>query len=347
MDGNNRKIRRVVIIDDSRVAQAIMEAAFGRWPEFTVVGVAPDATTGLDMIKRLAPDLVTLDLCMPYIDGAALLGMMASFPDLCKVVISDHATKSILMSKQLEALGATLCLGKQDLNTNERLFFKKINSACERLEALASKRALLESGLSPEARRHAIRGGKRVVHFGYPVPADEDARLAALADKRLANALPECQFDLITRFTAEATTFPVCLLTFIDQDTQWIKSAHGFDEKSGPRAHAFCNYTIATRDLFVIHNAETDGRFADNPSVTSGPQFRTYVGYPVISKSGICLGALSVMDTKVRPLNQTVTRQLGQISRIISSIIEIRSTDLALSELNDKITDWQPEKMAI
>jgi GAF domain-containing protein len=330
MDGKNRKIRRVVVIDDSRVAQAIMEAAFGRRPDFTVVGVAPDATTGLEMIKRLAPDLVTLDLCMPYIDGAALLGMMTSFSDLCKVVISDQATKSILMSRQLEALGATLCLGKVELNANEQLLFKKINSACDRLETLASKRVLAASVPSPEARRHVARGSRPVVHFGYPVPIDEDDRLASLANKQLANAIPECQFDLITRFAAEATEFPVCLLTFIDSDTQWIKSAYGFNERFCPRTHAFCNYTIATRDLFIIHNAETDSRFANNPLVTSGPQFRTYAGHPVISKGGICLGALCVLDTKVRPLSQSVTRRLGQISEIISSVIEIRSADLAL-----------------
>jgi GAF domain-containing protein len=345
MDGKPRKIRRVVVIDDSRVAQAIMEAAFGRRPEFTVVGVAPDATTGIEMIKRLAPDLVTLDLCMPYIDGAALLGMMTTFTDLCKIVISDQATKSILISKQLEALGATLCLGKLDLNANENLFFKKINSACERSEVLVRKRVLSESVSSTEGQQHVVRGLRPAVHFGYPVPIDEDARLAVLGRKRLANSLPECQFDLITRFAAEATEFPVCLLTFIDQDTQWVKSAYGFNEECGPRAHAFCNYTIATRDLFVIHNAETDARFANNPFVTSGPQFRTYAGHPVISKDGICLGALCVLDTRVRPLNQSVTRRLGQISEIIASIIEVRSVDLALGMLNVELNKCQPEKI--
>ena len=121
-----RKVRRVVIVDDSRTSQAILERTFEQRPDFKIVGIAGDATQGMEMVRRLGPDLVTIDLCMPYIDGAALLETMKNWTGLCKIVISDQAVKSILVSSKLEALGASLCLGKREILNAPSFFFKRV-----------------------------------------------------------------------------------------------------------------------------------------------------------------------------------------------------------------------------
>ena len=64
---------RVVIVDDSRTIQAMLDNAFSKRAGFQVVGFCSDPTNAAEMIRRLRPDIVTIDLIMPYIDGAGLL----------------------------------------------------------------------------------------------------------------------------------------------------------------------------------------------------------------------------------------------------------------------------------
>ncbi len=325
MSTDKPKITRVVIVDDSRASQAILEAAFEGRRDYKVVGIGADAVDGEALIRRLAPDLVTLDLCMPYIDGASMLELTANMPAVCKVIVSDQAASSIMMSSKLEALGAAACLSKRELTDDPLGFFKKLHKACERVEAAA---ILCQAGplalSSDPSSRPGARPPSGPAHFGFPVPADEELRLRALQTKQLANAVRERHFDRITRFTAESTGFPVCLLTFIDHDTQWIKSSFGFEGQSTPRAHAFCNYTIANGSMFVVTNAATDTRFSTNPYVVGSPGLRTYAGHPIVSAAGVRMGALCILDTKVRPITLPVARTLSAVADIIGGIIDGR-----------------------
>ena len=312
-------------MDDSRTSQAILETAFETRLDFKVVGIASDAETGRDMIRRLAPDLVTIDLCMPYIDGTSMLGMIASMTAVCKVIVSDQATQSVFLSSKLEALGASLCIGKRDVIADPSDFFRKVNKACDRIAAAASVGRGAGPVLSSDpSRRPGVRRPSEAVHFGYPVPHDEHARLQLIRRKQLANAARERQFDQITQYTASATDFPVCLLTFIDRDTQWIKSSYGFEGQSTRRADAFCSHTIASESLFIVANAATDVRFSGNPFVVGQPGFRTYIGHPVVSDEGVRVGALCVLDTKVRTVSVPVRRQLAAIANVVGGMIDSR-----------------------
>ncbi len=319
----DKKIRRVVVVDDSRTSQAILEAAFERHPNFVVVGIASDATTGFELACKLAPDLLTIDLCMPYIDGSALLGMLTDHTAICKVIVSEQITKSLALTNKLQAMGASLCISKSQLADDAGAFFKKLEKACEAVEAAQGYGAPILKLSSDPARRAGYRAGKLPVHYGYPVPADEDDRLNALREHGLANAVRERQFDLVTRYTADATGFPLCALTFIDESTQWIKSSYGYDEESTPRSTAICNYTISAGALFVVQNAETDPRFCAFPSVKNDG-LRTYVGYPVTSAAGIRLGALCLADTKVRLVTPTTVKRLSTMADIVGTMIDGR-----------------------
>ena len=79
---------KVVIVDDSRTVQAMLDNAFSKRTDFDVVGFASDAPSAAEMVRRLKPNIVTIDLCMPYLDGAALLEMLSDTPTVCKIVVS-------------------------------------------------------------------------------------------------------------------------------------------------------------------------------------------------------------------------------------------------------------------
>ncbi|WP_374942635.1 response regulator [Sphingomonas sp.] len=321
----SRPGRRVIIVDDSRTIQALLDNAFSARSGFSVVGFSSDAQSAVEMIRRLMPDIVTIDLCMPYIDGAALLDLIADLRGVCKIVVSDQSTNNLLLTAKLEAAGASLCLSKTELASNPDAFFAKITSACDAAQAkrrdrLGINRKSAQIGAKPECGRTGNAS------FGFPVPMDEKLRLETLRRKQLANAVRERQFDLVTKHVAEATGFPVCLPTFIDRDTQWIKSAYGFGEDSMPRGQAFCNYTISQGGSFVVSNAASDERFANNPLVTGAPHIHAYMGHPITIGDGTRIGALCVVDTRYRAPSNAVLRHLAGMSDILGEMIDLRPT---------------------
>jgi two-component system chemotaxis response regulator CheB len=70
----NRKTPvRVLIVDDSAVMRQLLTTLLEADPEITVVGTAADPYIARDRIKALNPDVVTLDVEMPHMDGLTFL----------------------------------------------------------------------------------------------------------------------------------------------------------------------------------------------------------------------------------------------------------------------------------
>ncbi|KJB96933.1 chemotaxis protein CheY [Skermanella aerolata KACC 11604] len=64
---------RVLIVDDSAFMRASLRHIVGNTPGFVVAGEATDGLTGVDAIRSLRPDIVTLDIDMPGLDGIGVL----------------------------------------------------------------------------------------------------------------------------------------------------------------------------------------------------------------------------------------------------------------------------------
>lgn len=315
--------RRVVIVDDSRTIQALLDNAFSQRADFKVVGFSSDATLAVEMIRRLMPDIVTIDLNMPYIDGATLLKMIGDLTTVCKIVVSDAPIKNLALSANLVAAGAALCLGKSELVDDPDKFFARVRAAAA--ETSKGKRHHLSRAEGFNDRSSLGEQPTRTAQIKpFPLPVDEHQRLRFLRRKGLANSERERQFDLVTQHVARATCFPVALLTFMDRDTQWIKSATGLVLEETLREEAFCNYTIAQGGSFVVANAAKDERFSHFPTVTGSPGVRCYAGHPVTTSDGITLGALCVIDNRVRTVSNHVLDQLGGMSEIVAEMINQR-----------------------
>lgn len=312
----------VVIVDDSRTMQALLDNAFSKRNDFRVIGFSSDAAVAAEMIRRLRPDVVTIDLCMPYVDGAALLDMIADLKDICKIVVSDLPFKNLLLSAKLVEAGAAACLSKSDLVSNPTAFFRKMNAAVFRERT--PRNNSFRNGSSQTAQVSVPRTDGPTLNNQFPIPSDENQRIAIIRRKGLVNPIRERYFDLVTEHVAKITAFPVCLLTFIDRDTQWIKSSSGFEVEKTPRDEAFCNYTIAQGGAFVVANAMADSRFADNPLVTGPPSIRSYAGHPVVTSDGVTVGALCVIDNRVRTVSKLVLDQLAGMSLIVAEMINQR-----------------------
>jgi two-component system chemotaxis response regulator CheB len=103
---------RVLIVDDSAIVRKILTDALAGEPDLEVVGSAPDPYVARDKILSLRPDVLTLDIEMPRMDGLTFLKKLMHFHPLPAVVISSLAQPSCRAAVQALELGAVEVLAK-------------------------------------------------------------------------------------------------------------------------------------------------------------------------------------------------------------------------------------------
>ena len=112
-----RKIR-VLVVDDSALARRAISEALARDPEIEVVGAASDAYMARDEILALQPDVVTLDLEMPRMDGLTFLKILQEHYPVPVVVVSSLTPSGSAKALEALAAGALDVLAKPDGSGN-------------------------------------------------------------------------------------------------------------------------------------------------------------------------------------------------------------------------------------
>lgn len=103
---------RVLIVDDSAIVRKILSDALAGAGDLEVVGTAPDPFVARDKILALDPDVITLDIEMPRMDGLTFLKKLMHFHPLPVIVISSLAQASCRAAVEALALGAVDVLAK-------------------------------------------------------------------------------------------------------------------------------------------------------------------------------------------------------------------------------------------
>jgi len=97
---------RVLIVDDSAVVRQIFSAQLARDPELEVVGTAPDPYVARDLIVERKPDVLTLDIEMPRMDGLTFLKKLMHFHPMPVVVVSSLTPAGGELAMEALAAGA-------------------------------------------------------------------------------------------------------------------------------------------------------------------------------------------------------------------------------------------------
>ena len=84
----HKKIR-VLIVDDSAMVRQILTRELARDPDIEIVGAAPDPFVARDMIVALKPDVLTLDIKMPRMDGLSFLGKLMQYFPMPVIILSS------------------------------------------------------------------------------------------------------------------------------------------------------------------------------------------------------------------------------------------------------------------
>jgi GAF domain-containing protein len=155
---------------------------------------------------------------------------------------------------------------------------------------------------------------------------DETARVNALNHYSILDTLPEQIYDDIAALASLICGTPMSLVSLVDTDRQWFKSAVGIEVHETPRAQSFCAHTIPTARTLIVKDAQQDPRFMDNPSVTGDPGIRFYAGAPIIEPGGHVLGTVCVIDTTPRTLSPIQISALEALARHAMALMEMRRT---------------------
>ncbi len=147
-------------------------------------------------------------------------------------------------------------------------------------------------------------------------PGSETARLQALRSLNILDTAPEERFDRLTRLARRLFGVPIALVSLVDADRQWFKSALGFDATETPRDISFCGHAILQDDVFVVPDASLDPRFHDNPLVTDAPNIRFYAGCPLVMPNGSKLGTLCLIDQSPRSMDAEERGLLRDLARM-------------------------------
>ena len=103
---------KVLIVDDSAVVRKVFSAGLSRQRGITVVGTAPDPYVARDKIVRLRPDVLTLDIEMPRMDGITFLKKLMQHYPLPVIVISSLTTRGSKLAMEAMACGALEVMAK-------------------------------------------------------------------------------------------------------------------------------------------------------------------------------------------------------------------------------------------
>ncbi len=106
-----RKIK-VLVVDDSAIVRKILVDSLAGEQDIEVVGTAPDPYIARDKILALRPDVLTLDIEMPRMDGLTFLGKLMQHHPLPVVVISSLAQSSCNIAVEALRIGAMEVLAK-------------------------------------------------------------------------------------------------------------------------------------------------------------------------------------------------------------------------------------------
>jgi len=107
---------KVLIVDDSALIRSVMSEIVGSQPDMVVVGVAPDPIVARELIKQTNPDVLTLDVEMPRMDGLDFLEKLMRLRPMPVVMVSSLTERGSEITMRALELGAVDFVPKPKLS---------------------------------------------------------------------------------------------------------------------------------------------------------------------------------------------------------------------------------------
>lgn len=155
-------------------------------------------------------------------------------------------------------------------------------------------------------------------------PENEEKRIEALKRFNILDTPPDGSFDRITKLAATIFEVPIAIISLVDTERIWFKSAHGLTVNQIDRVPGLCASAILSNDVYVIGDAGTDPRSLANPLVAGEFGLRFYAAAPLQTEDQCNLGTLCIIDKTPRTLTEKEQKILKELADVVMDEMELR-----------------------
>jgi len=200
---------KVLIIDDSALIRSVMKEIISSQPDMEVVGVAPDPIVARDLIKQTNPDVLTLDVEMPRMDGLDFLERLMRLRPMPVVMVSTLTERGSEITLRALELGAVDFVTKPKMSIQSgmleytELITDKIRTAAKarvKARTIAPADSAKEGGAALPLIRNPLTSSEKLIIIGASTGGTE-------AIKEFLMQMPsDCPGILITQHMPEGFT---------------------------------------------------------------------------------------------------------------------------------------------
>ncbi|UVK46692.1 PAS domain-containing protein [Mesorhizobium sp. AR07] len=156
------------------------------------------------------------------------------------------------------------------------------------------------------------------------IPENEAKRIEAVRRYDILDTPPDGAFDRITAIAARLFDVPISVISIVDHDRIWFKSAHGISTTEIGRDPGLCASAILRDEPHILSDAKRDVYALANPLVAGEFGLRFYAGVPLRTHDGFNLGTLCVIDREPREIGQEEIAHLNDLASLVMDQMELR-----------------------
>jgi predicted PurR-regulated permease PerM len=272
--------------------------------EGIAAGFQPAASVNADYLAKL--DLKGADIvCLSYFTSSpgiparhACRRLRRRWPDVRIVLALWNAPPKLLTNESVEALKADAVV-------------TSVHEAVRRIHRI----------VNPEEAKAALEAA---------LPDNDAERVEALKATGVLEGDKRETLDALAKRAADVFNTSVAVISTIDKDREYFVGQSGkfpsaVTDDAGTllpmdREHAICNYVVADDETLVVPDLQRDPRFADNETIKQW-DVRFYAGAPLRVGDGLIIGALCILDSEPRTLENDDVALLETMAADVAAAI--------------------------
>ena len=184
---------------------------------------------------------------------------------------------------------------------------------------------------------------RKLAHFQPIVNnlIEDPKRLQALARLGLLDSASEDAFDRLARLAQRLLSAPVALVSLVDGDRQFFKSAVGLSgpiaaSRQTPLTHSFCQHVVTTGEVLAVNDAPHHPLVGENLAIRD-LGVMSYLGIPLRSPDGFVIGSFCAIDTKVRIWTEVEIEGMRELAELVIDQITSRQASSLRQSAADRL----------